>query len=112
LSPQDQVTFGKYTPNEIIAIVRVPELSKGTDVRSSPTIRHGASEPEIYTRAKQEEEQQRSKLHYQRVHAASYRPPPITQDYQQRQGRPRAGKFINFEIFFYTIYFIFNVDFI
>ncbi|CAF5144273.1 unnamed protein product, partial [Rotaria socialis] len=27
LSPQNQVTFGKYTPNEIIAIVRVPELS-------------------------------------------------------------------------------------
>jgi len=85
----------------MIAIVRVPELSKNAALRSSPssppisTIRHGASEPELYTRAKQEEEQQRAKLHYQRVHATSYRPPPppITQDYQQRQGRSRTGKF-------------------
>jgi hypothetical protein len=95
LSPQTQVTFGKYTPNEIIAIVRVPELSDGKGVRSSPitstTIRHGTSEPELYARAKQEEEQ-RSKLHYQRVHAASYRPPPISQEYQQRQSRSRTGK--------------------
>jgi hypothetical protein len=102
LSPQNQVTFGKYTPNEIIAIVRVPELSHNVGVRPSPqpptitsTIRHGSSEPELYTRARQEEEQQRAKLHYQRVHAASYLPPPITQDYQQRQSRSRTGKFFN-----------------
>ncbi len=58
-------------------------------------MRHGSSEPELYTRAKQEEEeQQRSKLHYQRVHATSYRPPPVTQEYQQRQSRSRTGKFI------------------
>jgi hypothetical protein len=102
LSPKNQVTFGKYTPNEIIAIVRVPELSKNGGLRGSPSspptpiIRHGTSEPELYARAKQEEEQQRSRLHYQRVHAASYRPPPppITQDYQQRQSRSRTGKFI------------------
>ncbi len=99
LSPQNQVTFGQYTPNEIIAIVRVPELSRGADARRSPptaTIRHGTSEPELYTRAKQEEEQQqRSRLHYQRVHAASYRPQPtIIQDYQPRQARSRTGKFI------------------
>ncbi|CAF1179870.1 unnamed protein product [Adineta steineri] len=100
LSPQSQVTFGKYSQNQIIAIVRVPELSNGNNIRPSPSItssiRHGTSEPELYIRAKQEEEeqkQQRSKLHYQRVQASSYRPPPITQDYQQRQSRPRAGPY-------------------
>ncbi len=97
LSPASQVTFGKYSPNQIIAIVRVPGLPNSTDVRPSPlppsTIRHGTSEPELYARAKQEEEQQRSRLHYQRVHATSYRPPSITQDYQQRPSRPRTGKF-------------------
>jgi hypothetical protein len=99
LSPQSQVTFGKYTPTDIIAIVRVPELSQGPSSRHSPsssTIRHGTSEPELYTRAKQEEDeqQQRSRLHYQRVHAASYRPPPpIAQDYQQRQGRSRISPY-------------------
>lgn len=108
LSPQNQVTFGNYTPSEIIAIVRVPELSKNGNARQSPssppttsTIRHGTSEPELYRRAKQEEEeqqQQRSRLHYQRVHAASYRPPPppINQEYQQRQGRSRTGTSNNF----------------
>ena len=61
LSPQNQVTFGKYSPNQIIAIVRVPELSNGNNnARPSPPIRHGTSEPELYVRAKQEaaEEQQ------------------------------------------------------
>ena len=100
LSPQNQVTFGKYTPNEMIAIVRVPELSNGAGIRvnspsqantsSSSTIRHGISEPELNLRAKQEEE--RAKLHYQRVHATSYRPPPGTQDYQTRPSRSRTGK--------------------
>jgi hypothetical protein len=110
------VTFGKYTPSEIIAIVRVPELSRGTVIRPSPTsphtstIRHGTSEPELYARAKQEEEQQqRARLHYQRVHATSYRPPPslsITQDYQQRQGRSRTGKFEKIKI---IIEFLFSL---
>lgn len=100
LSPQNQVTFGKYTPNEMIAIVRVPELSNGAGIRvnspsqvnisSSSTIRHGISEPELSIRAKQEEE--RAKLHYQRVHATSYRPPAGSQDDQVRQSRSRAGK--------------------
>ena len=122
LSPHNQVTFGRYTPNEIIAIVRVPELSRGTGARQSPTtspptatIRHGTSEPELYTSAKQEEEQQRSRLHYQRVHAASYRPPPpagVVHDSQQRQGRPRAGKHMKHESFVDMIYFLFNVDFV
>jgi hypothetical protein len=104
------VTFGKYTPTDIIAIVRVPELSQGPSSRHSPsssTIRHGTSEPELYTRAKQEEDeqQQRSRLHYQRVHAASYRPPPpIAQDYQQRQGRSRISKLIRIEFFFSIIF--------
>jgi len=106
LSPPSQVTFGKYTPNEMIAIVRIPQSPRDISSRRSPsppsssTIRHGASEPELYTRAKQEEEeqQQRSRLHYQRVHAASYRPPPPTaQDYQQRQGRSRISKLIKIE---------------
>jgi len=113
LSPASQVTFGKYSPNQIIAIVRVPGLPNGTDVRPSPlppsTIRHGTSEPELYARAKQEEEQQRSRLHYQRVHATSYRPPSITQEYQQRQSRSRTGKFIEKKnqarIFVYNSFF-------
>ena len=100
LSPPSQVTFGTYSPSEVIAIVRVPDLTKTPGARQSPsqTIKHGASEPEIYARAKQEDEQ-RSKLHYQRVHAASYRPPPpvpVNSDYQQRQARSRIGK-INLE---------------
>jgi hypothetical protein len=121
LSPASQVTFGKYSPNQIIAIVRVPGLPNSTDVRPSPlppsTIRHGTSEPELYARAKQEEEQQRSRLHYQRVHATSYRPPSITQDYQQRQSRSRTGKFMeekkpgsNFCVQF--LFFLFYVDFV
>lgn len=118
LSPQNQVTFGRYTPNEIIAIVRVPELSRGqqSPTTSPPTasIRHGTSEPELYTRAKQEEEQ-RARLHYQRVHAASYRPPLAPpEDYQQRQGRSRIGKQrTNDQILFVnTISFLFHVDFV
>jgi hypothetical protein len=105
LSPQNQVTFGKYAPNEIIAIVRVPELSSnGAYARVSPpsqslitssnsTIRHGTSEPELNIRAKQEEE--RAHLHSQRVHATSYRPsPPVpnNDDYQTRLSRSRIGK--------------------
>ncbi|CAF1632118.1 unnamed protein product, partial [Adineta ricciae] len=100
LSPQNQVTFGKYSPNQIIAIVRVPELSNGNNnARPSPPIRHGTSEPELYVRAKQEaaeeqqQQQQRSRLQYQRVQASSYRPPSITQEYQQRQSRSRTGPY-------------------
>ena len=120
LSPQNQVTFGRYTPNEIIAIVRVPELSRTQQSpRTSPpttTIRHGTSEPELYTRAKQEEEQQRARLHSQRVHAASYRPPLAPPDeYQQRQGRSRIGeqrKQKNKIGFVMIISFLFHVDFV
>ncbi|CAF3643377.1 unnamed protein product [Rotaria sordida] len=95
LSPQNQVTFGKYTPNEIIAIVRVPELSHGVGMKPSPsTIKHGTSEPELNARIRQEEEQQqRSKLHYERIHASSYRPSTINQDYQQRQSRSRISPY-------------------
>ncbi|UJR36708.1 hypothetical protein I4U23_029425 [Adineta vaga] len=95
LSPQNQVTFGKYSPNQIIAIVRVPELSNGNNVRPSPSIRHGASESELYVQAKQEAEQQeqRSRLQYQRVQASSYRPPSVSQEYQQRQSRSRTGPY-------------------
>ncbi|CAF0807335.1 unnamed protein product [Rotaria sp. Silwood1] len=93
LSPQSQVTFGKYTPNEIIAIVRVPELSNGVGMKSSPsTIKHGTSEPELNARIKQEE-QQRSKLHYERINSTSYRPSTINQDYQQRQSRSRISPY-------------------
>ena len=105
-SPQHQVTFGKYTPNEIIAIVRVPELSNGgTPVRPSPTpqsftatssnspIRHGISESELNMRARKEEE--RPKLHYQRVHATSYNPPQTAEMSAARQSRSRAGKNIH-----------------
>ncbi|CAF4150987.1 unnamed protein product, partial [Rotaria sp. Silwood2] len=94
LSPQSQVTFGKYTPNEIIAIVRVPELSNGVGMKSSPTtIKHGISEPELNARIKREEEQQRSKLHYERIDSTSYRPSTINQDYQQRQSRSRISPY-------------------
>lgn len=96
LSPQSQVTFGKYTPNEIIAIVRVPELSTGNGMRpgsvTSP-IRHGTSEPELNARLQQEEEQ-RSKLHYERIHTNDYRSPTVNQDYQQRQSRSRISMYI------------------
>ena len=99
LSHPSQVTFGKYSSNEILAIVRVPELSSDDSAhpRSSSTansrvnIRHGISEPELYTRAKQEED--RSRLHYQRVSASSYRPPSISETYQQRQSRSRHGEY-------------------
>ncbi|CAM2717941.1 unnamed protein product [Rotaria socialis] len=99
LSPQNQVTFGKYTPNEIIAIVRVPELSNGNSMRPSPiasTIRHGISEPELNARVKQqqqeEEENQLAKLQYERIYSSNYRPSTIiNQDYQQRQSRSRTS---------------------
>ena len=99
LSHPSQVTFGKYSPNEILAIVRVPELSSddaAAHSRSPPiassraNIRHGISEPELHTRAKQDED--RSRLHYQRVSASSYRPPSISETYQQRQSRSRNGE--------------------
>jgi hypothetical protein len=93
LSPRNHVTFGKHSPSEIIAIVRVPEFENGKTssppITSSSTIRHGTSEADLYTRAKQEEE--RSRLHYQRVHATSYRPPLTGEGYLQRQSRSRAG---------------------
>jgi hypothetical protein len=76
LSPQNQVTFNKYSPNEIVAVVHVPELAKS----SSSSIRHSASQSEFY---------ERPPLNYQRTHASSYRPPMIT----ERQSRLRIGKF-------------------
>lgn len=99
-SPQNQVTFGKYTPNEIIAIVRVPELSNGTPVRTSPqsqsfsstgsTVRHGTSESELNIRTRKDDE--RSRLHYQRIHTTSYNPPLTAEnDYSTRQSRSRTG---------------------
>lgn len=93
LSPQDKVTFGKNSPNEIIAIVRVPELTSDTNVKTSsiPIIRHGISEPELNEKVKQDE---RSRLHYQRISSTSYLPPSVTQQYRQRQSRSRVGKFI------------------
>ena len=141
LSPQTQVTFGKYKPNEIIAIVRVPELSNGTDIKpdqllpATSAIRHGASEPKLNIGARQGEEQlrQQPKLHYERVHAANYRPSIARQDNQQRSSRSRTsmpkniGKFIYMyinvymymyihivmytQIFVYNIFF-FNINFI
>ncbi|CAF1617278.1 unnamed protein product [Rotaria magnacalcarata] len=76
LSPQDQVTFGKNSPNEIIAIVRVPELEN---------MRHGISEPELNKNIKQDHG--RSRLQYQRVHATSYLPPSISENYRQQPNR-------------------------
>ncbi|CAF5184398.1 unnamed protein product, partial [Rotaria magnacalcarata] len=123
LSPQNQVTFGKYTPNEIIAIVRVPELSNGNSMRPSPiasTIRHGISEPELNARVKQQqqqqqqqqEEDQRAKLQYERIYSSNYRPSTIKQDYQQRQSRSRTSTFIekeNKKQNFSNITFLFNL---
>jgi len=83
LSPRNQITFGKSSPNEIIAVVTVPELSKGG-------IRHGTSESNLYEKTRQKEE--RPRLHYQRVQATSYSPPPITPNYQERLDRSRIGK--------------------
>ena len=119
LSPQSQVTFGKYTPNEIIAIVRVPELSHDTTMKTGPlssTMRHGTSEPELNVRAKQEEEQQRrSNLHYERVYAANYRPPIMTPNSQQRSSRSRTSTLNmrrKFFYFSYMIYFHFQTNII
>jgi hypothetical protein len=83
LSPTNQIRFDKGSPNEIVAVVRVPEVS-------NTTIRRGTSESNIYEKKKQEDE--RSRLHYQRVHATSYRPPLTTENYQQEQSRSRIGK--------------------
>lgn len=57
LSPTHQFTIGKSSPNEVTAIVNIPQLAQ---------------------------QYERPKLHYQRVYASSYRP-PIQQ--QQRIGR-------------------------
>ena len=74
LSPNTQVTFEKSTPTEIVAVVRVPDLS-------TPANRSGATD----------------RLHYQRVHAGSYRPPPVppSTTYQQRSSRSRYGRSTN-----------------
>jgi hypothetical protein len=82
LSPTNQIKFGKKSPNEIIAVVRVPELSR-------PPIHHGTSESNLYEKSREDD---RSRLHYQRVHATSYRPPILPQVYQSRQSRSRYGK--------------------
>ncbi|CAF2588610.1 unnamed protein product [Rotaria sp. Silwood2] len=92
LSPKNQITFGKHSPNEMVAIVRVPERTNDINTKTSSlttTIRHGISEPELNEKIKQDEA--RSKLHYQRVHATSYLPPSISQQYKQRQNQSRIG---------------------
>ena len=77
LSPNTHVTFEKSTPTEIIAVVRVPELSTPIG-RPSTT---------------------NDRLHYQRVHAGSYRPSPVlpssSSTYQQRSSRSRYGRSTN-----------------
>jgi hypothetical protein len=83
LSPTNQIKFGKNSPNEIVAVVRVPELSKTT------TVRHGISESNLYEKSREDE---RPRLHYQRVHATSYRPPVLPQFYQQRPSRSQYGR--------------------
>ncbi|CAF1395956.1 unnamed protein product [Rotaria sp. Silwood1] len=88
LSPQNQITFGKHSTNEIVAIVRVPELTNDINTTTTP-IRHGISEPELHEKVKQDDG--RSRLHYQRVHATSYLPPSTSQQYRQRQNRSRIG---------------------
>ncbi|CAF1094059.1 unnamed protein product [Rotaria sordida] len=87
LSPHNQIIFDKHSPNEIVAIVRVPELI--SDVKKKTTIRHGISEPELSEKIKQDEG--RSRSHYQRAHATNYLPPSISQQYRQRQDRSRIG---------------------
>lgn len=92
LSPSTHVTFEKSTPTEIIAVVRVPELS-------TPTARSNTTN---------------DRLHYQRVHAGSYRPSPTVlpsstgSTYQQRSSRSRNGRSTNhaalcgfFSLFFF-----------
>ncbi|CAF0987483.1 unnamed protein product [Didymodactylos carnosus] len=103
LSPDSQVTFGKYDSNEIIAIVRVPEMNQQQTPRPSTTVaresstspltqidRNGysstlrpsvrqtsMSEPELHIRAKQEAEQQQTSSKYlqqQQLVATSYIP--------------------------------------
>ena len=85
LSPNTQVTFEKHSPNQIVAVVRVPELSPSTT-------RPGTSEFRVYEKADQEHT---PRLHYQRVHAGSYRPPILPPTYQQRPSRSRQGKSTN-----------------
>lgn len=112
-SPQNQVTFGKYTPNEIIAIVRVPELANRTPQLSQSShtaLRHVGSEPELNHRARQEEE--RGKLHYQRVHATSYNPPTSNQDYSARQSRSRPGNQMEINPFVIFSACVFSLSFI
>lgn len=84
LSPRNQITINKHSPNEIIAVVRVPETS-------NTTLRHGTSESNLYEKTKQQEERS-PRLHYQRVNASSYRPPLIASSYQPREARSRLGK--------------------
>ncbi|CAF1054505.1 unnamed protein product, partial [Didymodactylos carnosus] len=99
LSSDSQVTFGKYDSNEIIAIVRVPEMNQQqnltlpttvalpstqidhnvhTSIQLQPTIRQTSmSEPELYTRVRQEVEQQQSSpkhLQQQQLVTTSYIP--------------------------------------
>ncbi|CAF4979073.1 unnamed protein product, partial [Rotaria socialis] len=71
-------TFGKNSPNEIIAIVRVPELKN---------MRHGISEPELNKNIKQDTG--RSRLQSQRVYATSYTPPSINENYRQQPNQSR-----------------------
>jgi hypothetical protein len=87
LSPTNQITFNKRSPNEIVAVVRVPELSNRRNESNKPDEEH-------------------PRLHYQRVYATSYQPPLINPNYQQRQSRLRNGKghqnvFYLFGTFFY-----------
>jgi len=98
LSPTNQIKFDKHSPNEIVATIRIPELSNAR-------IRHGTSESNIYEKTKQEEE--RPRLHYQRVNATSYRPPLIPYDDQQRQSRSRIGKLIKINIQICFSWFLF-----
>ena len=82
--------FGKQSPNEIVAIVRVPELTYNKNVKTNTLsrLRYGASEPELNKESKQDEH---SRLHYQRVHASSYLPPLMDRNYRQRQSRSGIG---------------------
>lgn len=85
LSPRNQITFDKSSPNEMVAVVRIPEVSSNT------YIRHGTSETNLYEKSKQDE-RERPHLHYQRVSASSYRPPLVAPSYQPQEARSRLGK--------------------
>jgi hypothetical protein len=89
---QNQVTFNKRSPNEIVAVVRIPELSTSS---SSPlTIRQGTIESN-----------ERPQLNYQRVHATNYRPPTAT----DRQSRLRISKFIKYSFDFFCRFYLFFI---